>query len=187
MGYDACYMALGATIYNFDISLSDTDRSVYETLALRVAKQPSETDDYMLTRVLAYCLEYCEGIEFSKGLADGNEPAVWAHDYTGALTLWVEAGMPDADKLHRASKAAPHVAVYTHRDPVMLKRNLDGKGIHRATEIPLFTFDRGFLAQLVNKLDRRMSLDLTVTERQLYVGMGGEMVEGQLIENAIEP
>jgi len=180
-------MAQSATIYNFDINLSDADRGVYETLAVRAAKQPSEADDYLFTRVLAYCLEYCAGIEFTKGLADGGEPAVWAHDYTGALMLWVEVGMPDADKLHRAAKAAPRVAIYTHRDPVMLKRNLDGRGIHRAGEIPLYTFERGLLSQLTGKLDRRMRFDLTVTERQLYMNIDGASVTGALLEQAIEP
>jgi uncharacterized protein YaeQ len=178
-------MALNATIYNFDITLNDADRSVYESLALRVAKQPSETDDYMLTRVLAYCLEYCDGIEFTKGLADGGEPAVWAHDYTGALTLWVEVGMPDADKLHRASKAAPRVAIYTHRDPVMLLRNLAGQTIYRAEDIPLFTFERGFAQQLVARLDRRMHFDLTVTERQLYLNLDDASIEGALHQHSL--
>src|SRR5215510_1512136 len=89
-------LAQGATIYNFNISLSDLDRSVYETLDLRVALHPSEAIDYMLVRVLAYCLEYQEGISFSKGLADSEEPAVWVHDPTGQLKVWIDIGSPSA-------------------------------------------------------------------------------------------
>jgi uncharacterized protein YaeQ len=105
-------VALSSTIYNFDIQLSDVDRNVYETLALRVARHPSETEEYLVTRVLAYCLEYVEGIAFSKGLAQADEPAIVVRDLTGDLRAWIEVGAPDADRLHKASKAAPRVAVY---------------------------------------------------------------------------
>ena len=78
-------MALSATIYTFEIELADSDRAVYETLNLRVAQHPSETTDYLLTRVIAYCLEYTEGIAFSKGLSDPGDPAIAVRDLTGAL------------------------------------------------------------------------------------------------------
>ncbi len=110
-------MALGATIYAFDIELSDVDRNVYQSLNLRVAQHPSETQDYLVARVLAYCLEYTEGIGFSKGLSDPDEPAIFVRDLTGALQAWIDIGLPEPERLHRASKAAPRVAVYTHKDP----------------------------------------------------------------------
>ena len=102
-------MALASTIYTFDIELADTDRGVYETLALRVAQHPSETEEFLVTRVLAYCLEYTEGIEFSRGLAEPDEPAIAIRDLTGAWRAWIEIGAPDAARLHKASKAAPRV------------------------------------------------------------------------------
>src|SRR6266436_4324817 len=87
-------MALTATIYNFETELADIDRSIYETLSLRLARQPSETLEYMLTRFLAYCLEYTEGIELTEGVAAGDEPAVLVRDRTGRVTAWIEVGMP---------------------------------------------------------------------------------------------
>jgi len=69
-------MAQTATIYNLDIDLSDVDRGVYETLSVRVARHPSETIEYMLMRVFAYCLEYGEGVMLTEGVAAGDEPAV---------------------------------------------------------------------------------------------------------------
>src|ERR671918_849308 len=120
-------MALTATIHNFDIQLADVDRGVYESLALRVARHPSETEEYLLTRVLAYCLEYTEGIAFSKGLAEPDEPALAVRDLTGALRAWIEIGAPDAARLHKASKASPRVAVYTHKDPAQVVRQLAGE------------------------------------------------------------
>ena len=116
-----------ATVYSFDVELSDVDRGVYESLALRVARHPSETEEYLLTRVLAYCLEYREGSRSRAGLADPDEPALAVRDLTGALLTWIEIGAPDAARLHKASKAAPRVVVYTHKDPAALVRQLAGR------------------------------------------------------------
>ena len=100
-------MALTATVYNLDTELADIDRGVYETLAIRMARQPSETPEYMLARYLAYCLEYAEGIAFTEGVAaGGEEPAVVVRDLTGQMTGWIEVGIPGADRLHRGIKQA---------------------------------------------------------------------------------
>ncbi len=99
-------MALTATIYNFDIELADTDRDVYESLALRVARHPSESEEYLVTRVLAYLLEFAEGIEFSRGVSDPDEPTIAIRDLTGTIGTWIDIGTPDAARLHKASKAA---------------------------------------------------------------------------------
>ncbi len=162
-------MALTATIYRFPVQLSDVDRGVYETLDLHVARHPSETAEYMLTRVLAYCLEYAEGIEFTDGVSSGDEPAVLVRDLTGRVTAWIEVGAPDAERLHRAAKLAQRVAVYTHREPRILFEQLAGKKIHRAEEIAIHTFGRGFIEKIAALLDRRTRLSITVTERQLYL------------------
>src|SRR5687768_8248621 len=120
-------MTLTATIYNLQTELADIDRRVYKTLGLRLARQPSETLEYMLTRFLAYCLEYTEGIEFTEGVAAGDQPAVLVRDLTGRITSWVEVGMPDAQRLHRGSKLAGRAAVYTHRNIVQVLAELTGK------------------------------------------------------------
>ena len=109
-------MALGATLYSFEITLNDADRGVYQALSFRAARHPSETEEFLLTRVLAYCLEYRPGIAFSKGLSDPDAPALEIRDLTGALTSWIDIGTPDPSRLHRATKAAPRVAVYSHKD-----------------------------------------------------------------------
>jgi len=173
-------VALTATIHNFDVELADVDRGVYESLALRVARHPSETEEYLLTRVLAYCLEYAEGIAFSKGLAEPDEPAIAVRDLTGALRVWIDVGAPDAARLHKASKAAPRVAVYTHRDPAQLVRQLSGERIHRAESLELYAVDRALLATLAGHLDRRVSMSLSVTERQLYVDVAGQTLAGSV-------
>src|SRR6187200_1720724 len=119
------------------------DRRVYETLDLRVARHPSETAEYMLVRILAYCLEYQEGIALTEGVSSGDEPALLVRDLTGRMTAWIEVGMPDAARLHRGSKHAGRVVVYTHRDTRKLLEQLAGERIHRAEDIPIRAFDRG--------------------------------------------
>jgi uncharacterized protein YaeQ len=167
-------MALGATMYVFNVELADSDRGVYETLEIRAAQHPSETAEYLLTRVLAYCLEYTDGIAFSKGLSDTDEPTVFVRDLTGALQLWVDIGTPDAQRLHRASKAAPRVVIYCHKDAELLALRLAAEKIHRLEALELYAIDRAWLADWVKKLDRRMNFTLTVAERHLYLTVGEE-------------
>lgn len=167
-------MAAGATIHTFTVTLADVDRGVYEDLPLRVARHPSETDVYMLTRVLAYALEYEEGIAFTEGISSTDEPAIVVRDATGALTAWIEVGAPDAARLHEGSMKAGRVAVYTHRDPGKLVAAWEGKRIHRGSEIPVYSFDRGFVEAASAIIERRTTMSLSVTERHLYLELNGQ-------------
>lgn len=181
-------MALGATIYSFDIALSDVDRGVYETLTVRAARHPSETAEHLVTRLLAYCLEYTEGISFGKGLAEPDEPAITVRDLSGTLRAWIEVGSPDAARLHKASKGAPRVAVYTYKDGAQLVRQLAGERdqrIHRAESIEIRAIDRALVDALVARLDRRTQLDLAVTDGHLYVTVGGETLDGAVERHAL--
>jgi uncharacterized protein YaeQ len=171
-------VALPSTIYTFEIELSDVDRGVYESLALKVARHPSETEDYLVARVLAYCLELTEGLTFSRGLAEPDEPALSVRDLTGALVSWIEIGVPDAARLHKASKAAPRVAVYTHKEPRHLLRQLAGERIHRAAELELYAIDRDLIAGLTERLDRRMAFGLSIADRHLFVSIAGATIGG---------
>lgn len=167
-------MALSATLYVFAIELADSDRGVYTSLELRVARHPSETAEYLFTRVLAYCLEYAEGIAFSKGLSDPDEPALCIRDLTGALQSWIEVGAPEAPRLHRASKASPRVAIYTHKDGEQLAARLAGEKIHRIETLELYAVDREWLTALAERLARRMAFTLTVAEKHVYLSLGEE-------------
>lgn len=167
-------MALGSTMYVFTVELADADRGVYETLEIRAAQHPSEAPEFLLTRVLAWCLEYREGIAFAKGgVSDRDEPTLFARDLTGALTLWVEIGVPAAERLHQATKAAPRVAVYCHKDARLLDK-LREAGIHRADSIDVVVIPRGFLDALQRHLDRRLRLSLTVSEGHWYCAVGDD-------------
>jgi uncharacterized protein YaeQ len=178
-------MALGATIYVFKIDLADADRGVYQPLELRVARHPSETGDHLLTRVLAYCLEYTEGIAFSNGLFESDQPTIAVRDLTGALRVWIDVGAPDAARLHRAAKLAPRVAIYTNKDPLLLASRLASERIHRVEAMELYAVDRDWLASLAARLTRRMEFTLTVAERHVYLSLGEETLDCVIEQMAI--
>jgi uncharacterized protein YaeQ len=167
-------MALTSTIFTLAVELSDIDRGVYESFEMKVAQHPSEGPEYMAARVLAYCLEYTEGIAFSSGgVSSPDEPAIMVRDLTGRITTWIDIGMPDADRLHRASKSAERVAVYTHRDRRQLASQLEGKKIHRREAVEVYAFDRAFIAGFAARIERRTAIALSVTERHLYLDVAG--------------
>jgi len=147
---------------------------VYQPLELRVARHPSEGEEYFLTRVLAYCFEYTEGIAFSNGLFEPDEPTIAVRDLTGLLKVWIDVGAPEGPRLHRATKAAPRVVVYTHKDPGPWIARLAGERIHRADSLELYALDRDWLASLTRRLARRMSFALTISEQTVYLSIGEE-------------
>lgn len=181
-------MALGATIHVITVRLSHVDKGVYETLELRLARHPSESPEYFVTRLLAYCLEFTEGIAFSKGgLSDPDEPAIVVRDLTGVLKAWIEIGSPEAARLHKAAKAAAHVAVYPTRDVTPWLARLAGERIHRAEEIEIQVIDPALLSAMAARLERRMEIDLSVSEGVLYLSLGEEMLTGAVEQIPLAP
>jgi uncharacterized protein YaeQ len=178
-------VALSSTVYAFEIQLSDVDRGVYESLSLKAARHPSETEEHLATRVLGYCLEYTEGIGFSRGLANPDEPALWVRDLTGVMQAWIDIGSPDAARLHKAGKSAPRVAVYTHKDPAALLARLAGERIHRAEALELYSFGQDFLSAFVSRLGRRTAFDLSVTDRHLFLNIDGATLSGELTRHTL--
>lgn len=179
------HMAIGSMIHTFTVQLADVDRGVYEDFSIRVARHPSETDAFMVTRLLAYCLEYEEGIEFGGGVSTTDEPAVMVKDLTGKVTAWIEVGAPDAARLHSGSKLADRTAVYTHRDPTKLLASWDGKTIYNAEAIRFRSFDPAFIKDAVTALERRNTLSLSVTEGQMYFELNDASLSSSINEHQI--
>jgi uncharacterized protein YaeQ len=176
-------MALTATIYNLTIDLADIDRGVYEKLDVCIARQPSETIEYMFMRVLAYCLEYGDGIELTQGVAAGDEPAVLIRDLTGRVTAWIEVGMPDPVRLHRGLKLAGRAAVYTHRDVQKVLAQLSSAKIDRLSAVPVYEFERSLVDEIAGLLDRRSTLSISITERELYIEVRGRTFTTTMVEH----
>lgn len=107
-------MAQNATIFKAELSVSDLDRHYYGSHALTLARHPSETDERMMVRVLAFVLEASEALAFGKGISDDEEPDLWEKDLTGAVRKWIEVGQPDEKRLRRASGVSREVVVYCY-------------------------------------------------------------------------
>jgi uncharacterized protein YaeQ len=178
-------MAAGAQIHTFQVQLADVDRGIYDEFAVRAARHPSETAAYLMTRVLAYCLEYEEGIAFTEGISATDEPAVLVRDATGSITAWIEVGAPDAERLHRGSKLADRTTIYTPRDPAKLLPQWAGKKIHRAEAITLHSFDPGFIDDAADAVERRNTMSVSVTEHELYLELNGRTLSSAVHDHPL--
>jgi uncharacterized protein YaeQ len=118
-------------------------------------------------------------------LSEPEEPSIAIRDLEGAIRVWIEVGLPDATRLHKACKAAPRVVVYTEKDPVQFINRLAGERIHRVESIELYAFDRSLIAGVVARLDRRMGFALTVADREVYLSLGAETLSGPLVRYAL--
>ena len=175
-------MALQATAYRFQVQLSHVDRGVYQELDVKMARHPSETERYLLLRLLAYCVLFEEGLAFSKGgLSSPDEPPLSIHTLDGTLTTWVEIGQPSAERLHKAAKASPRVVLFTHTDERLLLESYAKEKIHKRDLIEVWRLAPAFLDAVAAHVgDRGAKLELTITEGQLFLGIGGETQTGAL-------
>jgi len=177
-----------STVYQFSIQISDVDRAVYREEKLPIALHPSESSEFMITRLLAWCLEWEEGIAFSRGIGAPDEPTISKRELDGALTLWVEIGAPSAERLHRAAKAAKRVSVYCHRAAEQVYQQLLRESIFRGEQVAFYSFEDGFIARLSSSLDRRNELTVSRAEGVLYVVLNGldaasTLEERQLVDH----
>jgi uncharacterized protein YaeQ len=178
-------MAASATMFHLQIDLSDVDRAVYQAIDLRVARHPSESMRYLLTRVIAYCLCHEEGIAFSRGLSNVDEPPLWIKSPQGDLRVWIEIGTPSAERLHKASKAAARVVVFTQNDPALLKKAARSKAIHKVDAIEVYALDGEMLDALDAATERNARWTLVHTEGMLYITSGETSISGAVTRHAL--
>ena len=107
-------MAVKSTVYKCELQVNDLDRHYYQTHALTLARHPSETDERMMVRLLAFALNADPALEFGRGLSAEDEPDLWRRDLTGVIELWIEVGLPDVKSLRRAAGRARQVIVYAY-------------------------------------------------------------------------
>ncbi len=166
-------MAQPFTLYRFQINYSDIDRGVYKTLDFRMAMHPSESKAYLMTRLIAFVLNEGECVEFaSEGLGDPELPAILKKSPLGEILLWIEIGNPSSRKLHKATKAAKQVKVYTYKDPALLLKEIRENKVYHAETIEIYSLEAKFLEILASRLERKNSWDLLLHEGFLNVSMG---------------
>ena len=162
-------------LYRFKIDLSDVDRNIYETLDFRVSQHPSETLPYLLSRVLAFVLSYHKGLDFSAGgLSDPDAPALQSLGAHNSVDTWIEIGNPSARKLHKATKTAREVIVYTYKNPDVLINEIKNNDVHRASEIKIYAFDSKFIETLEKKIEKNNQWSLLVQQGHLDLSVGDQ-------------
>jgi uncharacterized protein YaeQ len=179
-------MAIGVTMHRARVTLSDVDRGVYESVDFRLARHPSESTRFLVTRLLAYCLSYEPGIAFSKGgLSSTDEAPISIWDPTGRLMAWIDIGVPKAERLHRASKAASRVLLYTSADLGRLRKEAKTQRIHRQDEIEVWHLATEFLDALGERLERTCEFELVRSAGRLYATFGADTIEGEIERQAL--
>lgn len=161
-------MALKPTIYKFRIALTDMNRDHYDTLSLTVALHPSETEERMMARVLAYCLNANPQLQFTKGISTASEPDIWQQDLSGQHQLWIELGEPEVERVKKATRLASVVKVYTYQEKsdIWWQQN-KGKLSYHSAEI--VRFDPQAISTLAANPKRTVDLSVMITGHTLFV------------------
>ena len=178
-------MALTSTIYRFQIELSDIQRSIYETIDLRVAQHPSESLPYMLTRILAYALNFQEDLAFSTtGLGDPDAAAIQITNSMGGFDLLIEIGSPSARRLHKATKISKAVKVYTYKNPDMMMNDLRAEKIHKVEEIEFYSIIPSFLDEVATHIEKVNRWSLLVDDEVMTLQIGENSISSDLTKHA---
>jgi len=173
-------MALPSTIYRAAIELSDVDRGVYETLQATVARHPSEIEERLVARLLAYALFYEPELLFTKGISAADEPDLWVKGGDGRVLLWVEVGLPESDRIVKAARHAEHIALVACGKglPVWEQQHL--AKLLTIPNLRLMTFDQAFIRTLATQIERSIQWQITINDGILYINIGGETFEAEL-------
>lgn len=173
-------MAQPCTIYRANIQLSDIDRNIYETLQTTIAKHPSETEERMLVRLLAYAVSYESGLSFTKGVAAGDEPDLWVIGPDGRVVTWIEVGLPDAERLIKASRHAEQVVLFAFGSSRNIWEKQQLGKLTGINNIKVVGIEQQFTNVLIAALQRSINWSLTITEGSLYLTVDGETIESRL-------
>lgn len=161
-------MAIKPTIYKLQISLSDLNRDYYDTLNLVLAQHPSETLERMMVRVLAFCINAQESLEFTRGLSAVEEPDIWARSLDDNITLWIDVGEPATDRLKKATRLAKAVSVYCFNT----KANVwwaQGEEKIKPLAVSVYQFQWASVQALAMLVQRTMGISVTITGNSAYV------------------
>lgn len=171
-------MALSATIRRFQVELSDVDRGVYVSLEVRAAQHPSESERYLVTRLLAYLLEYEEGLEFGRGVSSPEEATIALKDLTGAMVHWIEVGVPAPERLHKITTLSERVTVYPHRDFDHFQEILVAAELSRIDRIEVVEIADELIDALATEVSKKNEWEVLRSDGTLYVTTPGGTVSG---------
>ena len=173
-------MALPSTIYRVNLQLSDVDRGIYESLQATVARHPSETEERLVARLLAYVIFFEPDLAFSKGVGSGDEPDFWLKGPDDRVLLWVEVGLPEADRIIKASRHAERVGLIACGRALPKWEQQHLAKLEGVANLALITFDHAFIGSLVGSLNRSINWAVTINDGNLYINAGDDAFEAPL-------
>jgi len=170
-------MAIKSTIYKAEVQIADMDRHYYQTHPLTLARHPSETDERMMMRILAFVRHASESLVFGRGIGTDDEPDLWQMDLTGAIELWIEVGQPDEKRILKACGRAAQVIIYTYSSSSAIWWNQIGNRIERAKNLQVINIAAATSLSLAKLAQRNMQIQCTVQDGQLWMTEGEESVQ----------
>jgi uncharacterized protein YaeQ len=177
-------LAIKPTIFKFKISVSDLNRDYYEQLDLTLARHPSETNERMMTRVMAFCLNAQEFLSFTKGLSAVEEPDIWSKNLSDELLLWIDVGEPAFERIKKATRLAKHTRVYSFNSKSDAWWRQEGPQLSKL-DAQFFQFPWEQIQQLSSLVERTMDISVTITGDSAYVAANKGEVE--LSWQALQP
>ena len=170
-------MALKSTIFKVDLQVADMDRHYYGDHSLTIARHPSENDERMMVRVLAFALFACEGLAFGNGLSANDEADVWKRDLIGDVELWIDVGQPDEKLIRKASHRSKEVVVFTFGRVAEVWWSQHRGQLERLANLRVLHLPAEAVEQIAGLVQRSMRLQCTVQDGQVWLGDGEQSVE----------
>ncbi len=170
-------MALKSTIFKADLQIADMDRSYYDGHVLTIARHPSETDERMMVRILAFILHADQALSFGKGLSADDEPDLWQKDLTGAIDLWIEVGQPDEKRILKACGRSSQVIVYSYSSTSNIWWGQIAGKVERAKNLSVFNLSATTSQALTRLAQRSMQLQCTIQDAQVWINGDGESIQ----------
>jgi len=163
-------MALNATIHRCTLQVSDLDRARYQSYQLTIARHPSETDERMMVRVLAFALNADDSLGFTRGLSQDDEPELWQRSLGDEILLWIEIGQPDEKRIKKACSRSRHVLIYCHqhRAATVWWKQI-AERLRRFDQLSVFKLPDGIGAQLATLARRNMDLQCTIQDGEIWL------------------
>ncbi|MFC7286506.1 YaeQ family protein [Herminiimonas glaciei] len=175
-------MALKSTIFKADLQIADMDRQYYDGHALTIARHPSETDERMMVRILAFVLHAHEALSFGKGLSADDEPDLWQKDLTGAIELWIEVGQPDEKRIMKACGRSNQVIIYSYSSMSNIWWNQIAGKVDRAKNLSVYNLPAATSQALAKLAQRNMQLQCTIQDGQVWINGEGESIQIDLAQ-----
>jgi uncharacterized protein YaeQ len=171
-------MALKATIFKADLQIADMDRRYYGDHSLTIARHPSETDERMMVRLLAFALHAHEALSFGRGLSTDDEPDLWQKDLTGSIEIWIDVGLPDEKRIRRACGRARQVFVYSYggRGAELWWDQVSAK-LGQAKNLSVIGLPAVSTQALAKLALRNMQLQFTIQEGQVWISDKDQVIE----------